>query len=126
MFVISLKSFKLIAWKLWEELNTQTCYSFFKSNLKMFKLKTAFILLKVIFQLKKVTCPSSICTSSICIKFQTDCLKYHGEVDNTNFYAGRKDGRTDVQTDGQRRNIMPPDYSKRALKQAKKLIDVKC
>ena len=35
MLIKSVKSFKLIAWKLWEELYTQTCYPILKPNLKI-------------------------------------------------------------------------------------------
>ena len=35
MLIISVQSFKLIAWKLWEELITQTCYPILKPNLKI-------------------------------------------------------------------------------------------
>ena len=34
MLITSVRSFKLIAWKLWEELITQTCYPILKPNLK--------------------------------------------------------------------------------------------
>ena len=35
MFVTSVQSFILIAWKLWEELITQTCYPKLKPNLQI-------------------------------------------------------------------------------------------
>ena len=35
MLITSVQSFKLIAWKLWEELITQTCYTILKPNLKI-------------------------------------------------------------------------------------------
>ena len=35
ILITSVKSFKLIAWKLWEELITQTCYPILKPNLKI-------------------------------------------------------------------------------------------
>ena len=35
MLITCVQSFKLIAWKLWEELITQTCYSILKPNLKI-------------------------------------------------------------------------------------------
>ena len=35
MLITSVKSFKLTAWKLWEELITQTCYPILKPNLKI-------------------------------------------------------------------------------------------
>ena len=34
MLITSVQSFKLIAWKLWEEMITQTCYPILKPNLK--------------------------------------------------------------------------------------------
>ena len=35
ILIASVQSFKLIAWKLWEELITQTCYPILKPNLKI-------------------------------------------------------------------------------------------
>ena len=35
MLITSVHSFKLITWKLWEELITQTCYPILKPNLKL-------------------------------------------------------------------------------------------
>ena len=35
ILITSVKSFKLITWKLWEELITQTCYPILKPNLKI-------------------------------------------------------------------------------------------
>ena len=35
MLITSVQSFKLITWKLWEELITQTCYPTLKPNLKL-------------------------------------------------------------------------------------------
>ena len=35
MLITSVQSFKLITWKLWEELITQTCYPILKPNLKL-------------------------------------------------------------------------------------------
>ena len=39
MLIISVQSFKLIAWKLWEELITQTCYPILKPNLKIVQVQ---------------------------------------------------------------------------------------
>ena len=53
MLITSVQSFKLIAWKLWEELITQTCYPILKPNLKpnlkIVEVKNVVILSKVIF-----------------------------------------------------------------------------
>ena len=49
MLQTSVKSFKLIAWELWEELITQTCYQILKPNLKIVYVKNAVILSKIIF-----------------------------------------------------------------------------
>ena len=35
MLLLAVQSFKLIAWKLWEKLITQTCYPILKPNLKI-------------------------------------------------------------------------------------------
>ena len=35
MLITSVQSFKLVTWKLWEELITQTCYPILKPNLKL-------------------------------------------------------------------------------------------
>ena len=53
MLITSVKSFKLIAWKLWEELITQTCYPILKPNLKIVYVQNAVILSKLILLLAK-------------------------------------------------------------------------
>ena len=52
MLLIAVQSFKLIAWKLWEELITQTCYPTLKANLKI--VENAVILSKIIFSPAKI------------------------------------------------------------------------
>ena len=49
MLKTSVQSFKLIAWKLWAELITQTCYPILKPNLKIVYVQNAVILSKIIF-----------------------------------------------------------------------------
>ena len=53
MLITSVQSFKLIAWKLWEELITQTCYPILKPYLKIVLVQNAVILSKIIFLLVK-------------------------------------------------------------------------
>ena len=81
MLITPVQSFELIAWKLWEELITQTCYPILKHNLKIVYDKNAIILSNIIFLLAKSHIPSSIC---LCAKVQLDCLKTLGGVDYTN------------------------------------------
>ena len=49
MLIRSVQSLKLIAWKLWEKLITQTGYPILKSNLKIVEVQNAVILSKIIF-----------------------------------------------------------------------------
>ena len=49
MLTISVQSFKLITWKLWEELITQTGYPILISNLKIVWVQNAVVLSKIIF-----------------------------------------------------------------------------
>ena len=51
MLEISVQTFKLNAWKLLEELITQSFYPFLKPNLKIVQVKNALILSKIIFLL---------------------------------------------------------------------------
>ena len=53
MLITSVQSFKLIAWKLWEELITQTCHPILKPNLKIFQVQNAVHLSKMMFLLAK-------------------------------------------------------------------------
>ena len=53
MLITSVHSFKLIAWKLWEKLITQNCYSILEPNLKIVLVQNAAILSKIIFLLVK-------------------------------------------------------------------------
>ena len=53
MLITSVQSFKLIAWKLWEELITQTCHPILKPNLKIFQVQNAVLLSKMMFLLAK-------------------------------------------------------------------------
>ena len=53
MLITSVQSFKLIAWKLWEDLITQTCYPILKHNLKIVFVENAIILSNIIFLLVK-------------------------------------------------------------------------
>ena len=66
MLITSVQSSKLIAWILWEELITQTCYPILKPNLKIVYVKNAVIVSKMIFFPAK--CTSSI-AYNICEKF---------------------------------------------------------
>ena len=49
MLVIRVQSFELNAWKLWEELITQSCYPLLKPNLKIVEVKNVVILSKISF-----------------------------------------------------------------------------
>ena len=49
MLITSVQSFKLIAWKLWKELITQSCYPILKPDLKFVQVQNAVILSKIIF-----------------------------------------------------------------------------
>ena len=60
VLVTSVQSFNLLAWKLWEELITQTYYPM-KPNLKIVLVENAIISSKIIFRLRKVACTCSIC-----------------------------------------------------------------
>ena len=44
MPITSMQSFILIAWKLWKELITQTCYSILKPKIKIDKIENAIIM----------------------------------------------------------------------------------
>ena len=54
MLIIYVQSFKMIAWNLWEELITQTCYSMLKANLKIAQVEIAVVLSKIIFLSAKI------------------------------------------------------------------------
>ena len=84
MLEIYVHSFKLNAWKLWEELITQSCYPLLKPYLKIVRVKKAVILSKNYF----LACIKSHAylqyAYNICTKFIIDCLKPLGEADYTN------------------------------------------
>ena len=66
MLIASVQSFKLIAWRPWEELITQTCYPILKANLKAIKVENTVILLKIIFSPAKYSMHiSNMFTTSI-------------------------------------------------------------
>ena len=84
MLITSVQSFKLIAWKLWEELITQTCCPILKPNLKIVEVQNAVILSKIIFLPARSHMHIFQYAYNICAKFQIDCLKTLGGVDYTN------------------------------------------
>ena len=78
MLITSEKSFKLITWKLWEELITQTCYPILKPYLKLAtqywsltwklsKSKMKLFCQKLFFRLQKFTCISSMYPQQVCM-----------------------------------------------------------
>ena len=78
MPVISVQSFKLNTWKLWEELITQSC------SISNCLSRKCCNFVKNNFCISTVTCTFSVCFLH-CAKFQTACLKTLGGVDYTNF-----------------------------------------
>ena len=74
----------MIAWKLWEELITQTGYPILKSYLKIVYVQNAVILSKIIFLPAKKPHAHLVYAYNICEKFQIDYLKTLGGVDYTN------------------------------------------
>ena len=88
MRITSVQSFKLVAWKLLEELITQTCYPILKPNLKIVQVQNAVILSKIIFLLAKNHMHIFIMlinmhnfVYNIFAKYQIDCLQILGGVD---------------------------------------------
>ena len=89
MLITSVQSFKLIAWKLWEELIIQTGYPILKSNLKIQNVQNVVILSKIIFlPAKNDMHIFNMLTTSV-QKF-IDYLKTLGGVDYTNWLPNIK------------------------------------
>ena len=84
MLLIAVQSFKMNAWKPWEELITQSYYLLLKPSLKIIKVHNAVILSKIIFLSKIKSHAHLQYAYNIREKFQIDCLKTLGGVDYTN------------------------------------------
>ena len=87
------QSFRLIAEKLSEEFIIQTCLSVLVTNCKISKSKNAVILFKMTFLFKKEGAHLQY-ACNIYAKFEIDCLKTVGGVDDINFLS-KCDGQTD-------------------------------
>ena len=84
MLIKSMQSFKLIAFKPWEELITQTCYPSLKANLKIVLSRKCRNFVKNYFLVCKKSHPHFQYIHNKCAWFQNDPLKTVRGVDYTN------------------------------------------
>ena len=84
MLISSMQSFKLIAYKPWEELITQTCYSTLKANLKIVLSRKCLNFVKNYFFVCKNSHAYLLYIHNKYACFQNDPLKTVREVDYTN------------------------------------------
>ena len=84
MLITSMQSFKLIAYKPWEELITQTCYSTLKANLKIVLSRKCRNFVQNYFFVCKNSHAYLLYIHNKYACFQNDPLKTVREVDYTN------------------------------------------